>query len=189
MDIRQMIRAYIPFNEQEASDRVLMYDALRSMKNPFSRKNAFAHFTASSWIVNQDHTRVLMAYHNIYNTWAWTGGHADGEENLLAVAIREAKEETGIQEIVPIVPDIYSIEIIPVNAHYKRGKFVSPHLHLNVTFLMSADDRQEIRVKPDENSAVAWIPLDRAADNREEPHMKVIYQKLNQKLALLFPDE
>ena len=55
-----------------------------------------AHMTASSWIVNEDYTKVLMIYHNIYNSWAWTGGHADGDEDLLHVAVKEAREETGL---------------------------------------------------------------------------------------------
>ena len=69
-----------------------------------------------------------------------------------------------------------------MNAHVKRGQFVSAHLHLNVTYLLEADDAQAVRVKPDENSAVAWLPLEEAADNRDEPHMAVIYRKLNEKL-------
>ena len=74
------------------------------------------------------------------------------------------------------------IEVLPVNSHVKRGKFVSAHLHLNVTYLLQADDSLPIRPKPDENSAVAWLPLREAAENREEPFMTVIYRKLNQKL-------
>ncbi len=70
-----------------------------------------------------------------------------------------------------------------MNPHVKRGQWVSAHLHLNVTYLLEADDAQPIRSKPDENSAVAWMPLDQAADNREEPFMAVVYQKLNRKLA------
>lgn len=182
MDIKELLKQYAPCNAQETQDKLQMIEALESLKNPLSRENGFAHFTASSWIVNQDRSRVLMAYHNIYNTWSWTGGHADGESDLLSVAIREAREETGIENISPISTNIYSIEIIPVNAHMKHGRFVSPHLHLNVTFLLTADDHQKIHCKPDENSAVAWLPLNEAADNRDEPHMKVIYQKLNEKL-------
>lgn len=182
MNLREILKSYQPFNAQETADRQIMLEALGILDHPLSRSNPFAHFTASSWIVNQDRSHVLMAYHNIYNTWAWTGGHADCEEDLLSVAIREAREETGIESISPVSKDIYSIEILPVNAHIKRGKFVSPHLHLNVTFLLTADDDQEIHSKPDENSAVAWLPIEKAADNRDEPHMKVIYQKLNEKL-------
>ena len=182
LNLRAQIERYVPFNEQEAADRQLLLRAIDTLDTPLTRDNPFAHFTASSWIVNPDRTRVLMAYHNIYRTWAWTGGHADGEADLLAVALREAREETGVADIAPALSEIYSIEVLPVNAHVKRGTFVSAHLHLNVTYLLTADDRQPLRVKPDENSAVGWMSLDEAADNREEPFMAVIYRKLNEKL-------
>ena len=182
MELRKRLENYVPCNEQEAADRRMMLTAIDTLDDPLSRENIFAHFSASGWIVNPARTKVLMAWHNIYKTWAWTGGHADGEADLLAVALREAREETGIQDIRPVTPDIYSIEVIPVNAHVKRGRFVSSHLHMNVTYLLEADDAQPLRVKPDENSAVGWLSLEEAADNRDEPFMAVIYRKLNDKL-------
>ena len=72
-----------------------------------------------------------------------------------------------------------------VEPHVRRGRFVSAHIHLNVTYLLEADDTQSIRCKPDENSAVAWLPLEEAADNKDEPYMAVIYGKLNGKLGLI----
>ena len=176
------IEALEPWDEQERRDRELLLAAIDRLDTPLTRDNPFAHFTASSWIVNPGRTRALMAWHNIYRTWAWTGGHADGESDLLAVALREAREETGVEHIRPVSRQIYSVEILPVHAHVKRGQFVSAHLHLNVTYLLEADDAQPLRPKPDENSAVAWLPLAEAADNREEPFMAVIYRKLNEKL-------
>ena len=185
MDLRRKLLAYVPCDEQEAADREMMLRALDALESPLLRDNVFAHFTGSAWIVNPDRTKALMAWHNIYKTWAWTGGHADGEADLLSVALREAREETGLRDIRPVSEGIYSLEVLPVNAHVKRGKFVSAHLHLNVTYLLEADAAQPVRVKPDENSAVAWLPLQKAADNREEPFMAVIYRKLNRKLEAL----
>ena len=81
-------------------------------------------------------TRFLMAYHNIYDSWAWTGGHADGEADFLKVAIREAMEETGITRVTPVTEDIFSLEVLTVDGHEKKGAYVSSHLHLNVTYLL-----------------------------------------------------
>ncbi len=180
--LRAALRGYVPWNDQEARDRDVMLEALERQYDPFTRANPFAHFTASAWIVSPDRTKVLMAYHNIYKSWAWTGGHADGETDLLSVALREAREETGAADIRPVADSIFALEILPVNAHVKRGAFVSAHLHLNLTYLLTADDARPVRPKPDENSAVAWLPLEAAADCREEPFMAVIYRKLNDKL-------
>ena len=182
-NLKAKLLAYTPCCEQEARDLEMMLYALERLESPLTRDNAIAHFSASSWIVNPDRTKALMAWHNIYRSWTWSGGHADGEADLLKVALREAREETGLRVIEPVLSGNYSVEVLPVNAHVKRGRFVSAHLHLNATFLLTADDTQQIHCKPDENSGVQWMPLDQAADVREEPFMALIYSKLNRKLA------
>lgn len=182
-DLSEQLLQYQPWNEQEARDRALLLSALSAHPDPFTRDNEIMHFSASSWIVNPDRTRVLMAYHNIYKAWAWTGGHADGERDLLRVALREAQEETGIHAR-PLSDGIYSLEILTVEGHEKRGRYISSHLHLNVTYLLTADDQEPIRPKDDENAAVRWFTLAEAEKNCTEPWMvQRIYRKLNEKLA------
>ena len=104
------ITAYEPFNEQEERDRELILHALLTEEDVFTRDNALCHMTASAWIVNADRTKALMAYHNIYDSWSWLGGHADGEEDLLAVALKEAREEAGILNVRPVSDSILSRE-------------------------------------------------------------------------------
>ena len=181
----QMIERYIPDCEQEIQDKRMILQYAHQHENILLRSNETAHFTASPWIVNPSRTHVLMVYHNIYNSWSWIGGHADGEADLLSVALREAQEETGVSIIRPLSVNIFSLEILTVAAHFKRGSYVVPHLHLNATFLVEADDRQPIRSKADENSAVRWFPLDEAVRASSEPAMQVIYRKLNDKLRRL----
>lgn len=186
MNFKEEIENYIPCNEQEENDKKIILTRFIKMEdNILTRENEIAHFTASSWIVNKDRTKVLMIYHNIYNSWAWTGGHADGDDNLLHVALKEANEETGLTSLEPIKNDIFSLEIVPVNPHIKRGKFVSGHLHINITYLLEADDKEALKIKEDENSNVGWFTLEEAVKASSEEHMKVIYQKLNNKLKEL----
>ncbi len=172
-----------PFNEQEEMDKSFMLEFIQNNEDYLTRENRVGHFTASNWIVNKDRTKVLMIYHNIYHSWAWTGGHADGEENLLNVALREAKEETGIQDMKLLYDGIYSLEVLTVNGHVKRGKYVSSHLHLNCSFLWEASEEEAIRMKADENSGVKWVPIEEAVLLSTEENMKPIYQKLNDKLT------
>ena len=182
-DLINQLQSYQSFNEQEEADRQVMLELLQTSDNIFYRTNLLAHFTASAWVVNKAHTHVLMAFHNIYQTYAWLGGHADGEEDLLSVALREVKEESGIQTVKPITEGIYSLETIEVNGHDKKGKYVPSHLHLNVTYLLEADDTESLHIKQDENSAVSWFPIDQVLDVVDEPWMvERIYKKLNQKL-------
>ena len=78
-ELMESIRAYQPFNEQEEMDKSLILDWIETQTDAFSRDNIVAHMTASAWVVNKDRSRVLMVYHNIYDSWSWLGGHADGE--------------------------------------------------------------------------------------------------------------
>jgi len=183
--IKAMLERYRPDCEQELQDRRMMLQYASVFGDILNRSNETAHLTSSAWIVNPDRSRVLMVHHNIYNSWSWVGGHADGNPDLLAVALKEAQEETGVSNIRPLSVDIFSLEILTVAAHFKRGQYVVPHLHLNATFLLEADDHQSLRSKQDENSAVGWFGLDEAVAVSSEPAMQVIYRKLNDKLRRL----
>ena len=180
--LRQQIERFVPFNEQEASDKRLILQYIDTFPDLLTRSNELAHFTASCWIANYDRSKVLMAYHNLYQSWAWLGGHADGDADLLSVALKEANEESGITGAFPQSKDIFSLEILGVDAHQKRGRHVSTHLHLNVTYFFCADDTLPIRAKPDENSAVRWIETGRVLEEVSEPEMRVVYQKLMEKM-------
>lgn len=184
MDLKEQILNYIPVNEQEENDKKLILEWF-SEPGIFSRENERAHFTASAWVVNPKRTKVLMIYHNIYDSWAWMGGHADGETDLLKVAEKEAREESGIFDIRPVSEDILSIEIATVSGHEKRGKYVSSHLHLNVTYLFEAPEEQELFIKPDENSGVMWIAFDDIKNKSTEKwFIERIYSKLIEKSLL-----
>ena len=183
MSIYGDIARYVPFNEQEARDKALILRFLEQNDDAFLRENRIAHMTASAWVVNPARDRVLMVYHKIYDSWSWTGGHADGETDLLSVALREVTEETGVRSVRPVSPEIFSLEVLTVDGHEKRGEYVSSHLHLNVTYLLEADDRSPLRICEDENKGVAWFGLDGALAASTEPwFVKRIYTKLNEKL-------
>lgn len=177
------LECYKPFNEQEEKDCGMIIRLLKGVPDLFERTNPVAHMTASAWVLNHDRTKVLMAYHNIYQSWSWLGGHADGETDLLQVALREVHEESGIENVQPVNEGIFSVESLTVDGHEKRGSYVSSHLHLNVTFLLEADEEENMKIKPDENSGVAWFTLEEALQKSSEPwFVKRIYGKLNRKL-------
>ena len=176
------IKEYKPFNEQEEMDKTLILNWIENNENAFLRENAVAHITASAWVVNKDRSKVLMVYHNIYNSWSWLGGHADGETDLLSVAVREVKEEAGISNVRPVSDEIFSLESLTVDGHVKKGKYVSSHLHLNVTYLLEADSEEQVSVKADENSGVAWFTPEEALKKSTEPwFVERVYAKLIKK--------
>lgn len=185
MDLLSELKAYVPYNQQEQGDRALLVAWLQAAQGDDSLAARLwgrgdpAHLTASAWVVSPDRSVVLMAYHNLYDSWAWLGGHADGQRDLRSVALREVREESGLAQARLASPDILSVEVLTVDGHEKRGAYVSSHLHLNVTFLVEADPAEPLRAKPDENRAVAWMAPEEALARSTEPwFVERIYSKL-----------
>jgi ADP-ribose pyrophosphatase YjhB (NUDIX family) len=183
MNLKKEIEDYIPVNSQEEKDKEFILKSFNDFDDVLKRENEYIHFTSSAFVLNKNRDKVLMIYHNIYNSWAWVGGHADGEENLLAVAIRELEEETSVKNIKVLNEGkIIAIDSLPVAGHIKRGKYVSAHIHISVAYLIEADENEELKIKPDENSNVSWQDIDKVVELSSEPHMKSVYKKIIDKV-------
>lgn len=182
MTLHEQIKQYVPYNEQEAKDRDIILRAMATLSDVLTRNNEVLHFTASAFVFNPDRTRVLMAHHNIYNSWGWMGGHADGDPELFNVAKKELMEEAGLPEANAIQEDIISLDILPVIGHMKNGKYVAAHLHFNVTYIFEVGDEATFQAKLDENSEVGWIELGEVAEKCTEAHMIPIYEKIIEKV-------
>lgn len=182
-NLKENIKNFKPYNEQEEVEKRIMLNYLNDFDDTLTRQNEYGHFTSSAFVLNKQRTKILMIYHKIYNSWVWVGGHSDGDSDLLYVAIKEAKEETGIKNVVPIFNNIYSIEIINVNGHEKKGKYVGSHVHLNVTYLLEADENEEIHIKEDENSGVKWVPINEILNTTSEQWVRDrVYAKIIDKM-------
>jgi 8-oxo-dGTP pyrophosphatase MutT (NUDIX family) len=181
MDWKQQLINYSPYNEQEKADQQVILTCLNTFEDVLTRNNAIAHITCSGFVVNPERTKTLMVHHNIYHSWSWTGGHADGETDFLAVALREVEEETGVKGI-PVTEDIFSLDVLTVVGHVKKGCFITPHLHLNAAYLIEADEKQALQIAEAENSGVAWLPIEEVSLYSKEEHMKPIYNKIIEKM-------
>ena len=179
MSLLQEIKNYKPLNQQEECDKEQMISYMMHNANYLERENQIAHFTASMWTVNKERTKTLMVYHNIYNSWSWIGGHADGMEDLCSVAMRELQEETGVGNAVLVSPEIFSLEVLTVNGHVRKGIYVPSHLHMNVTYLAEADESEKLIVNKEENQGVKWWSFEDALKVPDEPwFVEWIYKKL-----------
>ena len=179
MTLFEKIQNYNPINEQEERDKEVMLQYIKANPDYLDRSNLVAHFTTSIWTVNKDRTKTLMAYHNIYDSWAWLGGHADGIEDLCQVALRELEEETGVKNGRLVSEEIASLEVLTVDGHVKRGQYVPSHLHMNVTFLAEADEDELLQAKEDENQDVKWFTFEEALKaSKETWFVDNIYKKL-----------
>ena len=181
MSLREKIKNYIPFDEQEEKDKEQMLKFIDSFEDVLTRNNVFGHFSASAFVVNNERTKMLVVYHIINDGWIYPGGHADGEEDLLSVAVREVFEETGLKVKV-LDNDIYSIQSGPVKGHIKHGKYISAHTHFDILYLMEADDTIPLIYRPDESKGVKWIPFEEAYNETIVDFIRPIHKKLIRKL-------
>ena len=176
------IEKFVPYDEKEAEEKDTMLKFIKDNDDVLTRNNKIAHFTTSAWIFNKDKTKVLMIHHNIYNSWAWIGGHADGDDDLRHVVLKEIEEETGLTNVKFLSDDIYSLHIVTVDNHMKRGKYVGSHLHMDVEFVLEADEEDSVRIKEDENSGVKWINIEDIEKVVAEEKMIPIYKLLTEKV-------
>lgn len=181
---KEIIEAFVPGNPQEAVDRERMLHYFSEYEDLLTRKNTLLHFTASAWVMNPQRTGALMVHHNIYNAWSWVGGHADGCGDLFEVACRELAEETGLTSARALSEEPVSLEMIGVQSHWRKGEYVAPHIHLNVTYLFEAEENAPLRMKADENSGVMWRDISAIRKDDTEPHMQKLYCKIMDKLKV-----
>ena len=181
MNLREQIENYIPYNEQEIVDKEYCLKFIDSFDDVLTRDNSFGHFSASAFVVNKDRTKMLVVYHIINDGWIYPGGHADGEKDLLSVAIREIEEETGLKANV-LDDNIFSIQAAPTKGHIKRGKYVSSHIHFDVVYLLEADDEIPLIYKEDESKGVKWVLLENAYNEEMVDFIRPIHKKLIDKL-------
>ena len=180
MNLKEQIEKFIPFNEQEIRDKEQFLKFIDAFDDVLTRDNIFGHFSASAFVVNKERTKMLVVYHIINDGWIHPGGHADGEEDLLSVAVREVEEETGLKAKV-IDENIYSISCEPVKGHVKRGKYVSAHLHYDVLYIMEADDRIPLKYREDESKGVKWVTFDEATNETMCDFIRPVHAKLIEK--------
>jgi 8-oxo-dGTP pyrophosphatase MutT (NUDIX family) len=181
MTLKKTIEKYIPYDEQEERDKEQMLKFINNYDDVLTRNNIFGHFSASAFVINKDRTKMVVVYHIINGGWIYPGGHADGEEDLLSVAVREVEEETGLKAKA-LENDIYSIQSAPVKGHIKHGKYVSAHLHFDVLYIMEADDNIPLVYREDESKGVKWIPFEEADNETMCDFIRPIHKKLIKKL-------
>ena len=184
--LRDEIERFTPFTEEEAAAKA---ELLRLIDlhgvHILDRDCPDGHITCSGFIMSPELQETVMAYHLIYHSVGWTGGHADGCADLLGNALREAKEETSAVKIYPHSVRILSIDILPVPPHEKNGVPVEAHLHYNVSYGLIAEMDQTLAAKPDENREVVWLPVEEIGIHCTEAHMIPIYNKLVERMRAI----
>jgi 8-oxo-dGTP pyrophosphatase MutT (NUDIX family) len=157
LDRNTVIKQLKNYNSIFAEEQIFVQQFLKLLEHPdaFQRHHLPGHITGSSWILDHSQQFVLLVHHGTLNKWLQPGGHADGEDNVLNVALREAQEETGLQRFHILQPEIFDLDIHPIPA---RAGFPD-HLHYDIRFLFEADISEKVIVS-DESHDVAWMSVD-----------------------------
>ena len=183
MNYIELIKNYEPINLCEEADKEMILEMAEKFDDLLFRENKIAHITSSAFVVNKSRDKTLMIHHNIFDSWSFTGGHADGDCDVINVALKELEEESSAKNYKLLSPEIISLDILPVIGHMKKGKYVSPHLHISVTFLVEVSEDDILSIKEDENNGVDWLDISKLNDyTSKEPHMQVVFNKIISKL-------
>ena len=132
------------------------------------------HITGSAWIIDATRHYVLLTHHAKLNKWLQLGGHADGELNPLAVAMREAREESGLTKL-----RVISEEVFDVDRHLIPARKTDPdHFHYDIRFMIEADPDEPLLIS-DESHDLAWIEIAKMAEyNNEESMLRMARKTL-----------
>ena len=159
-------------SEQEMTERYLQF--VEAHDNCFDRGLLIGHVTGSAWLVNTSATHVLLTHHRKLNMWLQLGGHADGNPDIIAVAKREAREESGIENIALVSPQILSLDIHKIPARKKEPE----HYHYDATFAFRTIDTDEFNVS-EESHALEWIEISKLHERTTEESMARMAEKWN----------
>ena len=151
--LREKLEKYFPLDPYEIAAKQQMLDFLNEFENCFDRELALGHFAGSCWLENYDGSKFLLTLHKKIGLWLHVGGHADGDSDLVRVALKEAHEESGLQNIELISNDIFDIDIHLISGY----KNVPAHYHFDVRFLMRASNKDEEIKISDESDDLKWF--------------------------------
>jgi 8-oxo-dGTP pyrophosphatase MutT (NUDIX family) len=169
-----LLRAHAtkPLNAHEAAMAADMIRFVEAHTDCAERSLKIGHLTGSAWIVDRERKRTLLTHHRKLNKWLQPGGHADGELNLLAVALREAREESGLTRLRVVAETIFDVDrhLIPAR------KTEPDHYHYDIRFMIEADTAEPF-VVTEESHDLAWIEIGRMAEYNAEESMLRLARK------------
>lgn len=144
---------YCPTKAEESFKKIML-DFLSTSEHVFERSHCCGHITASCWLLNKERTHGLMMHHKKLDQWFQLGGHCDGDSDTLAVAIKEAQEESGIESIIALSPEIFDIDIHWIPSNSKEPG----HYHYDVRYLLGVNSDENI-IQNSESKELRWIPM------------------------------
>lgn len=168
----EKLDAYTAFDQAEKRMATVIERFVHAHPRCFERSLEIGHITGSAWIVDRERTHVLLTHHRKLDRWLQLGGHADGDPDILNVAWREAREESGLEEIKPVSEDIFDTDVHRIPATPKEPT----HFHHDVRFLFEADRHAPLVISV-ESKDLAWVPIAKIGDySVDDSIMRMAYK-------------
>ena len=164
--------ALLPLDAHEAAMTAEMIRFVETHADCFLRSCVPGHLTGSAWIVSADRKHTLLTHHHKLDKWLQLGGHTDGESDLLSVALREAREESGLTRLRPV-----SSAPFDVDRHWIPQRKGEPgHYHHDVRFMIEADPGEPLVIS-NESKDLAWVEIARVTSLNPEESMARMVRK------------
>ena len=183
-DLFSLLQHFAPQSTAEGEAKLQFLDFAISHPDVYHRTHPPGHFTASAWLVSKDGARVLLTHHKKLGRWLQLGGHADGDQDLINVALREAEEESGLSGLI-IEPEIFDLDAheIPARGVIGAPNYEAEHIHWDARFVVRAS--VEDFALSDESLALAWVDIvTLAADPSADASLVRMAEKWLQQRAL-----
>ncbi len=162
-DILEKLSQFVPLDQRDSECRDRFVEFIKANQDCFERSLEIGHITGSAWIVNPGRDRFLLTFHKKLELWLQLGGHADGNADVFEVALREAREESGVSNIAPLSERIFDLDIHRIPEH----KGVLEHLHYDVRFICEANDSKELTIS-DESHDLRWLTAEEVRERTTE---------------------
>lgn len=173
--ILQQLDAHHPFDQREADLLQRIKDFVRAYENCHSRTLEIGHLTGSAWIIDHERAAALLTHHGKLNLWVQLGGHVENDPDLLSASWREAREESGLTDVLPLTPHIFDVDVHEIPANAKDPA----HFHYDIRFLFTADRHAPLTVSS-ESKSLAWVPLENIHQlTQEESVLRMVRKTSN----------
>ncbi len=159
-DLLTQLDRYLARHPDEAQMVLRIRDLLENHERAFHRDCVPGHITSSAWIVSRESRSVLLTHHRKLERWLQLGGHTDGEMDVLASALREAEEESGLLgfDPIPARDAVPPFEILDIDVHLIPARGDEPeHEHHDIRFLLQVSEAQTIERQVAESKEVRWF--------------------------------
>ncbi|MCH2175717.1 MAG: NUDIX hydrolase [Lentisphaeria bacterium] len=165
-NLLQQLKTYLEKYPAERGMTQRYIDFVKAHEDCFERSLLIGHVTGSAFVVNKAGTHTLLTHHKKLNIWVQPGGHADGETNVMKVAMTEAKEETGLAALEFVSSELFDVDIHAI----PERKDIPAHEHFDCRFVIQSQGSDEYVVS-EESHDLAWIPITKLADFTQEESM------------------